>query len=52
MSPFDFAEVAVSEGRSHLSDRKIGAVAGKPMVAGWVRYKGNTQAEAQLKESF
>ena len=52
MSPFDFAEVAVSEGRSHPSDRKSGAAAGKPVVAGWLRYEANSQAEAQLKESF
>ena len=52
MSPFDFAEVAVSEGRSHPSDRKSGAAAGKPVVAGWVRYEANSQAEAQLNESL
>ena len=34
MSPFDFAEVAVNEGRLHLSDRQSGTAAGKPVVAG------------------
>ena len=34
LSPFDFAEVPVSEGRSHPSDRPGTA----PQVAGWVRY--------------
>ena len=52
MSQFDFSEVAVSEGRSHPSDRKSGAAAGKPVVAGWVRYEANSQAEAQLNESL
>lgn len=50
MSPFDFAEVAVSEGRSHPSDRHSGAAAGKPVVAGWLRYEANALLEAQLKQ--
>ncbi len=50
MSPFDCAEVVVSEGRSHPSDRHSGAAAGKPVVAGWLRYEANALLEAQLKE--
>lgn len=50
MSPFDFAEVVVSEGRSHPSDRRAGAAAGKPVAAGWLRYEANALLEAQLKE--
>jgi len=50
MSPFDFAEVAVSEGRSHPSDRHSGAAAGKPVVAGWLRYEANALLKVQLKE--
>jgi hypothetical protein len=49
MSPFDFAEVVVSEGRSHPNDRRAGA-AGKSVAAGWLSYKANPLAEAQLEE--
>jgi len=38
MSPFDFAEVAVSEGRVHPRDR----VGGGAEVAGWGRYEGKS----------
>lgn len=37
MSPFDFAEVPVSEGRAHPRDRADG----KNLVAGWLRYQAN-----------
>lgn len=50
MSPFDFAEVVVSEGRSHPSDRRAGTAAGKSVAAGWLSYKANPLAEAQLEE--
>ena len=50
MSPFDFAEVVVSEGRSHPNDRRAGAAAGKSVAAGWLSYKANPLAEAQLEE--
>ena len=42
VSPFDFAEVPVSEGRSHPSDRP----GGTPVVAGWVRYVPHAQEDA------
>ena len=35
LSPFDFAEVPVNEGRIHPNDRTGGA---KDAVAGWLRY--------------
>ncbi len=42
MSPFDFAELPVSEGRSHPQDRAgCGA-----QLAGWLRYAANPAAEA------
>lgn len=41
MSPFDFAEVPVSEGRSHPNDR----MDGQAVVAGWLRYEANPGAE-------
>lgn len=37
MSPFDFPEVPVSEGRNHPKDRVDGEVG----VAGWLRYESN-----------
>nr|WP_296020234.1 GFA family protein [uncultured Acidovorax sp.] len=40
MSPFDFAEVPVSEGRSHPKDRADGIA----ITAGWLRYEVNPQA--------
>lgn len=39
MSPFDFSEVPVSEGRIHPKDR----VGGGSVVAGWLRYERNTE---------
>ncbi|WP_419866573.1 GFA family protein [Pseudomonas putida] len=39
MSPFDFADVPVSEGRVHPKDRVDGGVG----VAGWLRYEGNPE---------
>ncbi|MDM0046196.1 GFA family protein [Variovorax dokdonensis] len=36
LSPFDFDEVPVSEGRNHPKDGD-----GKAVVAGWVSYRGN-----------
>ncbi|NIF82078.1 GFA family protein [Comamonas sp. Tr-654] len=50
MSPFDFAEVVVSEGRSHPSDRRAGTAAGKPLAAGWLRYDANALLGVQLRE--
>lgn len=41
VSPFDFAQVAVSEGVSHPQDRPGGA----SLVAGWVRYTPHTEAD-------
>lgn len=35
MSPFDFAEVPVSDGQQHPRDRADG----KPQLAGWLRYQ-------------
>lgn len=40
MSPFDFEEVPVNEGRTHPKDR----AGGKPLVAGWLRYEANPTA--------
>jgi hypothetical protein len=37
MSPFDFAEVPVNEGRTHPKDRAEGG----SLVAGWLRYQVN-----------
>ncbi|MDM9587021.1 GFA family protein [Pseudomonas asiatica] len=37
MSPFDFPEVPVSEGRIHPKDR----VGGGSVTAGWLRYESN-----------
>lgn len=37
MSPFDFDEVPVNEGRMHPKD----SAEGGPMVAGWLRYRSN-----------
>ena len=39
ISPFDFAEVPVSEGRSHPKDQGVGAVSS---IAGYLRYVPNT----------
>ncbi len=39
MSPFDFPEVPVCEGRNHPKDR-VGGAAG---VAGWLRYESNVE---------
>lgn len=41
MSPFDFEEVPVNEGRSHPKDRPGGG----SVVAGWLRYQANPQAQ-------
>ncbi len=41
LSPFDFDEVPVSEGRSHPKDRSDG----RPMTAGWLSYRANTSHE-------
>lgn len=40
MSPFDFPEVPVNEGRTHPKDRAGGGTA----VAGWIRYESNPEA--------
>lgn len=40
VSPFDFAEVVVLEGRAHPKDRAGGA----SQVAGWLRYAANPDA--------
>lgn len=40
MSPFDFDEVPVNEGRTHPKDR----VSGSSAVAGWLRYEANPDA--------
>lgn len=39
MSPFDFAEVPVNEGRTHPRDR----AGGGSLVAGWLRYDANAE---------
>lgn len=41
LSPFDFAELPVLEGRSHPKDRGGGA-----LVAGWLRYQPNEDGPA------
>lgn len=41
MSPFDFDEVPVNEGRTHPKDR----VGGGSVVAGWLRYVANPDAD-------
>jgi hypothetical protein len=41
LSPFDFDEVPVLEGRSHPKDRSDG----RSMVAGWLSYRNNTGHE-------
>ncbi|WP_368929373.1 GFA family protein [Alcaligenes faecalis] len=41
MSPFDFEEVPVNEGRSHPKDRPGGG----SVIAGWLRYQANPQAQ-------
>jgi hypothetical protein len=43
MSPFDFAEVPVLEGRSHPKDRPDG----KSRIAGWLRYRANPEAHGE-----
>lgn len=40
MSPFDFEEVPVNEGRIHPKDRRDGGAE----VAGWLRYEANPNA--------
>jgi hypothetical protein len=42
MSPFDFSEVPVSEGRIHPKDR----VGGGSAVAGWLRYEANPESHS------
>lgn len=42
MSPFDFDAVPVNEGRTHPKDRAGGGA----VVAGWLRYTANPQADA------
>jgi hypothetical protein len=39
ISPFDFAEVPVTEGRIHPKDRRAG---GGPAIAGYLRFIPNT----------
>jgi hypothetical protein len=38
VSPFDFAEVPVNEGRTHPKDKSTGA---RPDIAGWLRFFPN-----------
>lgn len=45
MSPFDFAEVPVNEGRAHPNDRP----AGSSNIAGWLRYQPNTDHQPPQK---
>ncbi len=40
LSPFDFPEVPVNEGRVHPNDRSDGK---RDEIAGWVRYASNAQ---------
>lgn len=40
LSPFDFPEVPVNEGRLHPNDRSDGK---RDEIAGWVRYASNAQ---------
>jgi len=46
MSPFDFAEVPVNEGRAHPNDRP----AGSSNIAGWLRYQPNTDHQPTSKK--
>lgn len=46
MSPFDFAEVPVNEGRVHPNDRP----AGSSNIAGWLRYQPNIDHQPTPKE--
>lgn len=39
LSPFDFDEVPVLEGRNHPKDRADG----KSLIAGWINYRANTE---------
>ncbi len=39
LSPFDFDEVPVLEGRNHPKDRADG----KSLIAGWIHYRANTE---------
>ena len=41
MSPFDFPEVPVSEGRLHPKDSNQRG----PVIAGWIRYQPNSEAD-------
>ena len=41
MSPFDFDEVPVNEGRMHPKDRADGV----SVIAGWLRYEANPEAD-------
>ncbi|WHQ42305.1 MULTISPECIES: GFA family protein [Alcaligenes] len=41
MSPFDFVEVPVNEGRTHPKDRNSGS----SVIAGWLRYEVNPDAQ-------
>jgi hypothetical protein len=43
MSPFDFEEVPVMEGRSHPRDRSDG----RALVAGWLRYRANPESHGE-----
>lgn len=40
LTPFDFEQVPVMEGRSHPKDR-----AGGPLIAGWLSYRPNAQGD-------
>ena len=40
MSPFDFEEVPVMDGRAHPKDQ----TSGKMLVAGWIRYQANSES--------
>lgn len=40
MSPFDFAEVPVNEGRTHPKDR----IGGGSAIAGWLRYEASPES--------
>ena len=41
MSPFDFKEVPVNEGRNHPKDREGGG----SLIAGWLRYQANPEVK-------
>jgi len=43
MSPFDFSEVPVNEGRSHPKDRPGGGT----LIAGWLRYEANPDVDSR-----